>query len=616
MKKSAFAKYSALALMVGMCLHTAYAKEFSQVIIFGDSLSDTGRLKDMVARKDGTLGNTLQPSFTTNPDPVWSSLFAQSYGKTASANTPYNPTGTNYAVGGARSGSEVNWNGFVNVPSTKTQITDHLTATGGKADPNTLYAIWIGSNDLISASQATTTAEAQNAIKGAVTRTVIDIETLNQAGATTILVPNVPDLSLTPRAIYGESLMAGVQDKAKLASSLYNSGLFEALNQSTANIIPANTFALLQEATTNKEAFGFKNTQGVACQMPARTTGADDVASTSLACTKANLIENGANDTYAFADDIHPSGRTHRILAQYYRSIMDAPTHMGKLSGELVKTGSAHDRHVYRQLDRLSGSQHSIWANVHASDRTDPTTQIGLDVAGSSSHTGAYLSHQNQDYVLDDTLSSDVKTIGMGLYHRHDIGNVRLKGVAGIDRLSVDTHRHIDWEGASRSHTADTTARRFHAGLQASYGIDMGKATVRPLIGVHAQKVKVRDLVENEPTLSTAMRFGEQEQKSLQGEIGVDVAYPISPALTLTGGIAHAHEFNDDERTINATLTSIREYTKGFNTSVSTDKSHATTAHLGVQGQLGKANIHAGVHATHQDSDTDVGGSLGVRLMF
>lgn len=126
---------------------------------------------------------------------------------------------------------------------------------------------------------------------------------------------------------------------------------------------------------------------------------------------------------------------------------MDALIHMGKLSGELIKTGSAHDRHVYHQLDRLSGSQHSIWANVHASERTNPVTQIGLDVAGSPSHTGVYLTHQIQDYTLDNTLSSDVKTTGMGLYHRHNIGNVRLKGVVGIDRLSVDTHRHIDWEG-------------------------------------------------------------------------------------------------------------------------------------------------------------------------
>ena len=612
MKKSDFTKYSALALMVGMCLQTTHAKDYSQVIFFGDSLSDTGRLKDLVSEQDGTFGNALQPSFTTNPDPVWTSLFAQSYGKTASPNTPDNSTGTNYTVGGSQSARTATWTDTsgtvsVNIPTTNDQIKHYLANTNGQTDPNALYAIWIGANDLFYAIEHANPSQVANAVQA----TATDIETLNQAGARIILVPNIPDLSLTP-LVQNHPALSAQKGQVQLLTQMYNSGVFNALNGTTANVVPANTFALLQEAVANKEAFGFENANGVACHNKPNI----NPTSSSLACDENSLMTGATGENYMFADLIHPSGRTHRILAQYYRSIMDAPTHMVKLSGELIKTGSAHDRQTYRQLDRLGGSQHSLWANIHASDRTDPTTQIGLDVAGSSSHTGAYLTRQNQDYALDNTLSSDVKTIGVGLYHRHDIGNVRLKGVAGIDRLSVDTHRHIDWEGASRSHTADTTARRFHAGLQASYGIDMGKATVRPLIGVHAQKIKVRDLVESEPTLSTAMRFGEQEQKSLRGEIGVDVAYPISPALTLTGGIAHAHEFNDDERTMNATLTSIREYTKGFHTTVSTDKAHATAAHLGVQGQLGKANVHAGIHATHQDSDTDVGGSLGVRFVF
>ncbi|MDH9218861.1 hypothetical protein PYL83_06360 [Moraxella lacunata] len=51
MKKSDFTKYSALALMVGMCLQTTHAKDYSQVIFFGDSLSDTGRLKDLVSEQ-------------------------------------------------------------------------------------------------------------------------------------------------------------------------------------------------------------------------------------------------------------------------------------------------------------------------------------------------------------------------------------------------------------------------------------------------------------------------------------------------------------------------------------------------------------------------------------
>lgn len=618
MQKFAFLKHSPLALSVVMCLVAtdpmlAHAQEYSQIVVFGDSLSDTGRLKDMVNQVNPTLAEVLQPSFTTNPDPVWSSLLATHYGKTANPNTISDPSGTNFAVGAARSGSEVDWGGF-RVPSTQTQIQTHLTQTAGVADPKALYAVWIGSNDLIASAQANSIAEAQAAIAAAVGRTVRDIETLNQAGAKSILVPNIPDLSLTPRAIYGESLKPGTQAQAQLAASLYNRGLFSTLNQSTANVIAANTFALLQEATTNKEQFGFENTSGVACRMPSRTTGAGDLASTSLACTPAHLIENDANETYVFADDIHPSGHTHRILAQYYHSIIDAPTHMGKLPQNLLNTGATQDRHTYRQIDRLHGN--SIWADLHMSDETDPIVQTGLNIAGEGSHTGVYLTHHNQDYALDNTLSSEVKTVGAGLYHRHDIGKVRLKAVAGIDRMSVDTSRHIDWEAQARTHTSDTTARRFHGGLQVDYGIDVGKAKIRPLLGVHAQKVKIRDLTESEPTLSTAMRFGEQERESVQGEIGLNVEYMVSPTMMLAGGISHGHEFKNDDQVVNASLSSIREYTKGFDTTIHADKSHATTAHAGIQTQLGRANLHAGIHATHQDSDTDVGGSLGVRFAF
>lgn len=611
MGKFSFIKQSSLALTIAMCLQTTHAKDYSQVIFFGDSLSDTGRLKDLVSEQDGAFGNALQPSFTTNPDPVWTSLFAQSYGKTASPNTPDNPTGTNYTVGGSQSARTATWADTsgavsVNIPTTNDQIKHYLANTNGQTDPNALYAIWIGANDLFYAIEHANPSQVANAVQA----TATDIETLNQAGARIILVPNIPDLSLTP-LVQNHPALSTQKGQVQLLTRMYNSGVFNALNGTTANVVPANTFALLQEAVANKEAFGFENADGVACHNKPNIN-----PTSSLACDKNSLMAGATGENYMFADLIHPSGRTHRILAQYYRSVIGAPIHMGKLSGELIKTGSAHDRHVYRQLDRLSGSQHSIWANVHASDRTDPTTQIGLDVVGSSSHTGAYLTHQNQDYALDSTLSSDVKTIGMGLYHRHDIGNVRLKGVAGIDRLSIDTHRRIDWEGANRSHTGQTNARRFHVGLQAGYGIDIGKATVRPLIGVHAQQVKVGDLVESEPALSTAMRFGKQEQKSLQGEIGVDVDYIINPTLTLTGGIAHAHEFNDDGRIINAALTSIHEYTKGFNTDINADKSHATTAHLGIQGQLAKANVHAGVHTTHQNGDTNLGGLVGVRFAF
>lgn len=608
MNKRSFIKQSSLTLMIAMCLHTTHAKDYSQFIVFGDSLSDTGNLAHQINNHPSisAIAGTAYGSFTTNPDTTWAGVLADTYGLTAKPNNNNTLTGTNHAIGGAKAQkNETAALGLISIPSVRQQM-DNYFNNHTKADPNALYAVWVGANDLLGASSKPIT-EALMDINTASSAQVSSIKRLHQAGAKTILVPNLPDIGVTPRAAANPSMAK----QATLAASTYNRALFSQLNQSDANVIPANTFALLQEATANKEAFGFTNVKGFACKNINSMTS-------SLGCHTANwqATSTDANQTYAFADDIHPSGRTHRILAQYYHTIIDAPIHIGKVSNEIIKTGLGDDRQIYHQLDRLGDSQHSIWANLQSDNHTSPAIQIGLNVADSSKHTGAYLIHHNQNHTLNKTLSSNIKTIGVGLYHRHDIANIRLNTALGMDRLSIDTHRRIDWEGANRSHTGQTNARRFHVGLQAGYGIDIGKATVRPLIGVHAQQVKVGDLVESEPALSTAMRFGKQEQKSLQGEIGVDVDYIINPTLTLTGGIAHAHEFNDDGRIINAALTSIHEYTKGFNTDINADKSHATTAHLGIQGQLAKANVHAGVHTTHQNGDTNLGGLVGVRFAF
>lgn len=613
MKKSFALNRFCLALALTTFPFSAHA-EYSQVIIFGDSLSDTGRIKATVGEVAPAFAEQLQPSFTTNPDPVWASVLAESYGKTAKPFTKADLTGTNFAVGGARSGEEVNWNGVITVPSTATQIQEHLATTNGKANPNALYAVWIGSNDLIAAANAKTTEEARKAIANSVARTAKDITTLNQAGASVILVPNVPDLSLTPRAIYGESIQTGIQAKAQLAATLYNQGLYTTLNGMNANVVPANTFALLQEAVANKEAFGFKNTSGVACQMPPRTTGADDPASTSLGCTSAHLVEPNAGETYAFADDIHPSGKTHRILAQYYQNIINTPNQIGKLPQALSNITTVNDRHTYRAIDGLGGS-HGIWANVHSNGKHS-LTQMGVDFAGENSHTGTYLSHQKQKHTLSNLLNADADGVGAGIYHRHDFGKLLLKVMAGVDRLDVNTHRTIAWDGNNRSHTAQSTAKRLHGGVQLGYQMNVGKLQICPTIGVHSQQLNLNSLRENNPTLSTAMQFDTQTHKSLQGDVGVDVHYPISAKMTVLGGISHTHEFKDNANSVNASLTSIREYSKGFTTQIGGDKTHITLAHAGIQSTIGKANVNASVYTTHQNSDSDVGGSVGLQFQF
>lgn len=93
---------SPLALMLAVCLSTtAHATDYSQMIILGDSLSDTGNLAHQINGNSlvSLLTGEAQASFTTNPDTTWAGVLASSYGLSAKPSTS---AGTNYAVGGGR----------------------------------------------------------------------------------------------------------------------------------------------------------------------------------------------------------------------------------------------------------------------------------------------------------------------------------------------------------------------------------------------------------------------------------------------------------------------------------------------------------------------------------
>src|SRR6185295_12709203 len=125
------------------------AQQFSQVYVFGDSLSDAGYFRPVL----GAAG--VPPSllailgrFTTAPGPVWSELIASHYGAPTGPSNANN--GNIFAQGGARvaQNSSATPAGAAQRPIT-TQVNEYLTRAGGSADPNALYAIWAGANDVI-----------------------------------------------------------------------------------------------------------------------------------------------------------------------------------------------------------------------------------------------------------------------------------------------------------------------------------------------------------------------------------------------------------------------------------------------------------------------------------
>lgn len=603
----------------------ATAQEFSQTVFFGDSLTDTGRLvqigKNSLA---SSVFNQAQPSFTTNTDPVWSSILAKSYGHTADANDGTTLTGTNYAVGGARTKEDVVKNAPVpfftiplfTIPSAQTQINRYLTLNNHQADPKALYTVWTGANDLFEAAKAPTQLQAAEIITTAANDQANLVGQLGQAGAKHILVPSLPDVGVTPEYAQDPTKSA----TASLSAHIYNQTLYQSLNNQTTNVIAANTFALLKEAVSNPAGFGFSNVTEPACQNL-------DANLSSLACKPSDWQQTAANanETYAFADKIHPSGRTHRILAQYYRSIIDSPTQMGQLPQHLIKHGQQSQQQLVRRLDSLNNHQQSLWIDGsisnHALDTRNkidrPTIKLGLDIARPNQHTGAYLTYQQQDYHLSDSITADVKQTGIGLYHRHDFDHLRISANLGVDHLSTQSLRQIMWDGENRNHQAHATGKRRYASVQGSYGFTQNNVTYRPYVGIHAQDIKQNRFFENQPNLSTALSFKLPDHQSLQADIGVNIDYAMNDKLNLLAGLGYQHEFKDNNKTVETAVLSNRDYHRSFVTTVPFDKKHTTHAHLGATLALGNnTHLNAGIQANHQDHDTKVGGFVGAQMAF
>ena len=201
----------AVALALG-CAGAAQAQQFSNFVVFGDSLSDSGNI---AAAQSLPPGN----SFTTNPDPVAAQIIAAAFG------LPSGPSllgGPNFAWGGAcvRAAPAPCLNPVPNIP---TQVTQYLSLTGGVADPNALYSIWGGANDIFAALGTPATAQANTV--AAATAYVQQIARLQAAGARFIVVYNLPNLGATPQFGADPNVAASVSQITVVYNSAFNTGL-------------------------------------------------------------------------------------------------------------------------------------------------------------------------------------------------------------------------------------------------------------------------------------------------------------------------------------------------------------------------------------------------------
>jgi outer membrane lipase/esterase len=238
---------SILAAALALAAVPACAQDtFSQTIFFGDSLTDAGFYQPVLVAQYGAQAGTAA-RFTTNPGLVWAEFLADYYGTNATPAWQLTPTGIvagsgdNFAAGGATVEPHVGYpptdatgNTAITAfaPSLTDQVKAYLGATGGQADPNALYSVWGGANDLFFLLGGASTQEQFLAAAGDQVALVGALET---AGARYVMVPTLPDVGLTP---FGLSQGAAGSAVLTQLSAGYNATLFGGLQAAGLRVIP------------------------------------------------------------------------------------------------------------------------------------------------------------------------------------------------------------------------------------------------------------------------------------------------------------------------------------------------------------------------------------------
>jgi len=505
---------------------------YSGTVFFGDSLTDAGFFRPL-------LPLSAQPftgQFTTNPGDVWAELLADAYGGDRNPNGN-GQTGDNYAAGGARVG--VNTVGALGpIPSLSSQVNTYLAANGGKADPDTLYTVWGGANDLFAITNAG--ADPTTTISGAVASEVGIVQTLQTAGARYILVPTVPDLGVTP-AFRAQGPAA--QAAATALTQTYNQNLFSALSGAGLRVIPLDTFSLIREVAADPTAYGFTNATGTACQ--------PQITANSLLCNPTTLVTPDAPITYVFADGVHPTTAAHRILFQYAVSVLEAPRLIQLLPHNAAVVGRSRADRVAQHVSEASGDGLRWWGSGHFDLQSDsrirnrgPALLAGLDWVHGSFVVGGFggYSRMRNEFGADsgDVRQSDA-TGGLfaGWYGKTIWANAQ----ASYSSLSYKVDRQVELGAATRSHRGSPDGHNFTVGGQAGADFKFGMIKTGPVGGLLIQRIKVDGYDESDGTLSTALRFPSQTYRSLIGSLGWRAAVELAPGTSPYLQATYDHEF-------------------------------------------------------------------------
>ncbi|QDT70155.1 Phosphatidylcholine-sterol acyltransferase precursor [Planctomycetes bacterium MalM25] len=263
---------------------TCHASPYSDLFVFGDSLSDLGNTNAW------TLGvapgtNYYQGRFSNGP--VYAERLSEGLG--LGTLTRDGVGGDNFAYGGAETDGPGGFEGlFLN--SLVEQIDAYFDRLDGAApDREALFVVWIGANDFLRGGQT------DASIPAAEVQT--QLERLTSAGVTNLLGVNLPLLGLTPE--YNTNPPAA--NAISALASTYNDELAEVYDELEASY-PGLALHRLDVETIFSELLGDAGTLGF--------------VNTSQAGRDASGGSLDGAPGYVFWDGVHPTREAHALLGE------------------------------------------------------------------------------------------------------------------------------------------------------------------------------------------------------------------------------------------------------------------------------------------------------------
>ena len=285
-------------LLLSLSPLKAVASSFSSFIFFGDSITDPGNVFYALDGEiteppfGGLVPQRPYSSKTFSNERVWAQYLADFYDLSGEAFLNPGMPGTNFAFGGATNQPLAQ----IPSPSLGEQLGFWQQATGNIADPNAVYFLQGGGNDIRLAATLDNSLEAGVLIQNAVDSLDTIIGSLSNAGANKIVVLNAPDVGLSPDARF-----RGIDNRATDLSQLYNTSLEQTLTSwesEELNLITVDLFDFIRSLTNEPTKF----------DLPTDTV-------TDLPCILPDSVCDDPNQ-YVFYDGLHATSVVQFQLAR------------------------------------------------------------------------------------------------------------------------------------------------------------------------------------------------------------------------------------------------------------------------------------------------------------